>query len=453
MLSRRQLAVGAAGLAVLIGVPMGLTSGGGSVDVFVGSTPTPTATPTGTPTATPTATPFTTANEWVDSNGGTCTRQGTAGAYSDAGACGTVDAAWDASTAGDRICIKAGTYGTQVVSGNKASETTITGNCGGAVTIGPGSGTVTCTGVSGPGSDATFCPDGNNMTLDTVTINTGTANRDLASIARINSSNVTFRNVNGNGNYPQLYVTASNFVWNGGSLGDASPPHLRDCLVPGQPIQIDSGSLTLKGMRFYPVLVDESSTGGLCDSGGPHPEYLRIQCNCSVVFRDNLIDDGGEAGSGVLFTGITQLDNLKVIGNYFGDQTVDNYMQAGNLTSCSGWLWAYNTFSDSAMGFNIPGACAGITSVGNLGINPPGDCANHIKNVTFGSGSCGTDTRIGAASLNLDSVFCPNSGSPAVNSGETAPGTYAQGSDVGGTDRLGHTRGADGTNDAGSCER
>lgn len=48
MLPRRRLAIGIAGLATVaaVGVPLGLTSGGGSVDVFVGSTPTPTATAT-----------------------------------------------------------------------------------------------------------------------------------------------------------------------------------------------------------------------------------------------------------------------------------------------------------------------------------------------------------------------------------------------------------------------
>lgn len=53
MIGRRKLAIGAAGAAVALAVPMGLFSGGGTIDVFVGSTPTPTGTPTATPTATP----------------------------------------------------------------------------------------------------------------------------------------------------------------------------------------------------------------------------------------------------------------------------------------------------------------------------------------------------------------------------------------------------------------
>jgi hypothetical protein len=57
----------------------------------------------------------TTANLWVDTNGGSCTRQATAGAYSDAQACGSMDAAYQAAQAGDIIMVKAGTYGDQTI--------------------------------------------------------------------------------------------------------------------------------------------------------------------------------------------------------------------------------------------------------------------------------------------------------------------------------------------------
>ena len=75
------------------------------------------------------ATP-TTANLWVDTNGGSCTRQATAGAYIDAQACSTFDAAWDAATAGDTIVVKVGTYGHQCITGDKTSVTKIIGENG-----------------------------------------------------------------------------------------------------------------------------------------------------------------------------------------------------------------------------------------------------------------------------------------------------------------------------------
>jgi hypothetical protein len=52
----------------------------------------------------------TSANLWIDTDGGTCTRSASAVAYSNAAACAP-DAAWQASTAGDLILFKGGSYG------------------------------------------------------------------------------------------------------------------------------------------------------------------------------------------------------------------------------------------------------------------------------------------------------------------------------------------------------
>jgi chitodextrinase len=55
------------------------------------------------------------ANLWVDRSGGTCARQATAGPYVDGQACGSLDAAYQASAAGDVVRIKAGDYGDQTI--------------------------------------------------------------------------------------------------------------------------------------------------------------------------------------------------------------------------------------------------------------------------------------------------------------------------------------------------
>lgn len=57
------------------------------------------------------------ANLWVDTNGGTCTRQATAAAYVDAAACASFQAAHTAANCGDTVGIAAGAYGAQSVSG------------------------------------------------------------------------------------------------------------------------------------------------------------------------------------------------------------------------------------------------------------------------------------------------------------------------------------------------
>ncbi len=55
------------------------------------------------------------ANLWIDTNGGTCARQATAGAYSDAQACASFDAAYAAAKIGDLVLVRAGTYAKQSV--------------------------------------------------------------------------------------------------------------------------------------------------------------------------------------------------------------------------------------------------------------------------------------------------------------------------------------------------
>ena len=84
-------------------------------------TPSPTATPTPSPTATPTPPPGgTTANLFVDTNGGSCTRSPSRVGYSDAAACGSIDAANDKCLNGDQALIRGGNYtgGGQSVSGS-----------------------------------------------------------------------------------------------------------------------------------------------------------------------------------------------------------------------------------------------------------------------------------------------------------------------------------------------
>src|SRR5688500_6966322 len=62
------------------------------------------------------------ANLWVDANGGSCTRLATPGAYVDAQACVSADAAYGAASNGDTILVREGTYGRQVIrSGTKAA--------------------------------------------------------------------------------------------------------------------------------------------------------------------------------------------------------------------------------------------------------------------------------------------------------------------------------------------
>ena len=56
------------------------------------------------------------ANMWVDANGGSCSRSAAGAAYSDAAACASLNAAYQAASAGDLVQVTAGSYPSQSIS-------------------------------------------------------------------------------------------------------------------------------------------------------------------------------------------------------------------------------------------------------------------------------------------------------------------------------------------------
>jgi chitodextrinase len=61
------------------------------------------------------------ANLWVDTSGGSCARQASAGAYADASACGSFQAAYSAAQCGDTVGVRAGGYAKQTISSGTKS--------------------------------------------------------------------------------------------------------------------------------------------------------------------------------------------------------------------------------------------------------------------------------------------------------------------------------------------
>jgi hypothetical protein len=78
-----------------------------------------------------------TANIWVDTNGGTCTRSASLVAYADAAACGSFDAANDVCQNGDLVRVTSGSYGNQTGTGSnsRTSACTITKAAGATVSL------------------------------------------------------------------------------------------------------------------------------------------------------------------------------------------------------------------------------------------------------------------------------------------------------------------------------
>ena len=66
------------------------------------------------------------ANIWVDTNGGSCTRQATPAVYNDAAACPSFSAAYNVALGGDTIYVKAGTYGAQSIPSRSLGTSMVT---------------------------------------------------------------------------------------------------------------------------------------------------------------------------------------------------------------------------------------------------------------------------------------------------------------------------------------
>jgi len=406
-----------------------------------------------------------TAHVWVDTNGGSCTNTGSAVAYNDATACGSFDAAWDAMSNGQTARIVNGTYGQQFITGDKtAPGAKLIGESKAGVRI---EDTITEECYAAFGAGTLLCPDANYTWIENVTVDTNEEDGPSPG-SLIAGQNVTYKNVDIFGWWPDISVGSTvaectgcdgtNFTWDGGTWGDPAPPP-RNCGAEpggnGEPVWIYFPGATINGITFNPQTVDLEEPEGPCaPDDNAHLEYLRLESAAdNVTYSNNTFVPGAASGSGYIFFSVATVDNFKIIGNYFADNNASTWIQAGSCTDST--VIAYNTFDPTG----DDGANLGCdaTWVGNVGPNfqGAGNCADHIKNVWSGSGSCGTDTFVGATSLGID----PDDGtitssSPAFNAAET-PGASDYCTDsayVNSIDRYGTERPQDTICDAGSFE-
>ena len=378
------------------------------------------------------------ANLWVDTNGGTCTRQGTAGAYSDAGACSSFDAAWDAATAGDQIRVKAGTYGSQTITGDKASETTITGEDG--VTTGP------------------LSLGANHTHITNVTADSGSGHDTGLDVG---GDNVTATDFNAVGDFVVANIVGSDFTWNGGQFMDASQGE-RDFCTGG-----DGEPLTIQGGADGTLITRLTIYGAQAQQEDPdcnHLETVRIDGTNSLVddttISFNTFLPGGDDNTSKVFitAGVgngTDPSNVQILGNYFGSAPAVPINVRNAAAPCGTYKVAYNTFHDWDQTIQCTNT-TGMVWVGNLGGKAGGACwGTFTKNRWTGSvnRSCGTDTfqsggvdftgGSGAGSVPLVLKFNAADGklasdSSAINAGENTLCTSLVGNlDIDGSTRSG----------------
>lgn len=429
MFSRRKLAAGAAGLAglVAIGVPLGLTSGSGRIDVFVGSTPTASATPTpdtynvGVTTGTCDSTP---------------TRLSTAvvAASIPAGslAC-TFDQCWDVMVDGDHCFIKAGAYAEQAITGNRTAATTLKGEGDGDdVTVGTSTyqAGVGCTNVW-----SSLCADGNYLVVENLT--TIVNDPGPAGGLEVGATHVTVRDFHSRGavasNTPadvegyywasSIGVYNTNFTWDGGSLGRTDTYEEAHCYHSSvEPIWLQSGGddaviQYVSIGRYEAMTKSPTEANSVCQQEqtgeyNPHLEEVRFEDSDNEVFRGNTFNGPSDANSGYIFSS-SDPDDITWVNNVFEDRvTLGNAWIQG--TQGSGWQFLYNTILEDT-GNALPGDAV---VVGNFGYSL-GCGATNILNAYSGSGSCGTNTYFGATAFGLDANNRVQAGSPAIDAAET----------------------------------
>jgi len=410
--------------------------------------------------------PAGTANLWVDTNGGTCTRSASPASYSDAAACTSLDAAYDAASCADTVLIKAGSYGNQTITGDR--------------TCGSGSYTIAAArGVTMTGGVLMSVADSESVTFSEIEFQSdwvevrkanGTAlNVDgvLFEKAATSTTNIILRDAEVTNAMWVNVSAASGLVANnvalvGGGLSwsgsGAEPVYLQTC--DGCSGDTLGTNVVIDGVNFHDIFQPNTAD--------PHIEVIRIDRGYNgVKFRNNSLYDNINVTTSVFFignvitsgSGSINPTNIVVENNYFGtwgnccgpNGAAFVTLNGGGSSSCDVITFRYNTF----LGPLGTIGCATTSYIGNLGPKGVGCSGTFTKNVWQHSANsaCGTDTwqtgtadSTSALGLGGTNGFDLQAGSVAIGAAETA--------NCPATDHDGNPRPNGGGNcDAGADER
>lgn len=378
--------------------------------------------------------PAGTANIWIENGGGACAggRSNTPIAYAAASSpdriCGTFDAAWDAMNSGDtaRVSALGGDFTSrQTITGDKTSNTFI---------IGEGD----------PNLAAGFDQTGDYGWLEEVDIDIGCGiDEGQDSGADIDGNHSTWVNIDVWGCRVSIITgdccdgnhDADFFEWHGGTLGEPGTTGSGRDTTDGEPLYIyGSDNTVIDGVTFSP------QTG----RNGFHLETIRLQADPpeqyleDVVIKNNYFVSGSSIGSGYIFgtsveSSSQSLNGLLIYNNVFGEGVNGSLtMQThSNVSSATGWVFAYNTWQSPDNGTAQEDLCLcpnGVTWVGNLGPKRYSNCdGTFIKNVWQNNvdTSCGTDTWVSGSATDVGNLGINSderhidAGSPAIDAGET----------------------------------
>lgn len=276
----------------------------------------------------------TTANLWVDDNGGTCTRNATAAAYVDAAAC-TLAAADTAAQASDNVKVRCASGSSCSINGDTWTNTntvTVQESSGYTVTVG------SFNGSSNPDSTNSLIVTGSNTTFKDLTIN----------YFEIQSGNaVTFDGITGQTFYVRggdnTTVKNGDFSYQmncgGAQSGTRDQPTLDYNNESGV-----TGTI-IRNNIFH----DESFTNCSGVPDNPHMDCFQISSTNGVTFEQNELLDCPSAGI-IVGDGVTvELNNITIQNNVFAPANVSD--QEININggpgTCTNTVIRYNTVDAS----------------------------------------------------------------------------------------------------------
>jgi hypothetical protein len=312
------------------------------------------------------------ANLWIDTTGGTCTRQSTAGAWVDAQGCGSMQAALTAAQGGDAIIMKDGTYGAQTLAtGEKASMVTITAEDYRQVFVGQlesDVGNVTVSGVTGAGSGASLS--------------------DLRLVVRTGKTFILDGFKGGS-----VWLDSNNIVIERGDFcnGGISTSGESDCMQWWNGVT----NITLKNSILHDWTTANDTTN--------HNDFIQVFPSGSNLDIDGNIFDNGPTS--IIQMGGGAFSNVTFENNYFGLVNHCGNLASDSSTTRSGFLRFRNNVYGSlcgTYGFN-DGSTTGTYTIdisGNIYLTTATTCSQHQAvsggfNVfpTSASATCGTNPK------------------------------------------------------------
>ncbi len=280
------------------------------------------------------------ANLWVDATGGSCGRQATAGAYSDAQACASFAAAFSAAQCGDTVGVQAGSYGAQSVSATKSctSATPVTFVAQGAVNL--------TGGLDVNASYATFSGSGFNF-ANTYTVEQGVSYDSFVGVSA-----------------PHAFIMGSHVTIQGGQIGPNNVCNTgwEDGLQIWDNGTASASYVTVDGVTFHDISDNGNECSGFANSG-VHVDCIQLLGPNNVTIQNNHFYNCATSDViGRPYT--TPLSNITIQNNMMGPVVTPgasiNIGSTGDV--CNNVLIQYNTVSGT-----YPSAiCSGTGSSGNI---------------------------------------------------------------------------------------